>query len=140
MAKKRTRADVAKLTDVCEEAVLQGLPRDRIRALMGKAAGDERPIGPRALDRYLARVAERHKANPVIGPEEAHDQAIRRAQRMITKLTADGSLKNASAIARWEAHLAKLQGAYPKDAAPARGGARRWLSGLTRVVTGGRTA
>lgn len=106
----RTRAEVLKLMDVCEEAVILELPRHQVRALMGKAAGLPGPMSAKTTADYIARVNQRHAENPLPELVEARERAARRYQKVIAGLVADGRTKNEAAILRWETRLAALRG------------------------------
>lgn len=111
----RPRHEVLRLMDVCEDAILLGLPRYQIRAMLGKAANLPGPMSARTTDHYIARVNQRHQENPLPELAEARAQAVRRCQRMITSLIAQGGdghgrVRNEAAILRWEARLASLRG------------------------------
>jgi hypothetical protein len=113
--KVRTRAEVLKLLDVCEEAILLGLPKYQMRTMLGRAAGLDGPLSSRTTDDYIARVRQRHLDNPLPELEEAREQAVRRCQRMITALIAQGNdgqgrVRNEAAILRWETRLHALRG------------------------------
>lgn len=108
--KSRTRAEVLRLTDVAEEAVILELPIHQIRALLGKAAGLPGLMSRRTTGLYLARVNQRHADNPLPEMVEARERAARRYQKMIAGLVADGRTKNEAAILRWETRLAALRG------------------------------
>ncbi len=114
--KRRSRAEVARLLDVCEEGVLLGLPLYQIRSLMGKAIGRPGPISKKTACDYVARVRARHEANPLPDLAEARLAAERRYQKMIAALVAGGRDKNAAKILAWETRLAALRGMdAPRD-------------------------
>lgn len=130
--KKRSRVEVNRLLDVCEEMVLLGMPRHRIRAALGQAAGLPGPMSTKTTEVYIARVAQRHRDNPLPGLTEAREAAERRYQRMIAELRttigrfaqlpdgrvkyADMILKYENAVLSWENRLAALRGMdAPRD-------------------------
>lgn len=108
--KRRTVAEVQRLTNICDEALSLFTPLDELRRLLGKAAGLDRPMSRRTVDKYIARVNRRHAANPLPSLDKARDGAERRCRRMISRLYADGPVKNSTAIWRWEDRLARLRG------------------------------
>lgn len=113
--KTRPRAEVLRLVDVCEEGVLHRMSKQKIRELLGKAAGLPGPMSSRTTDKYLARVAKRHAENPLPSLEQEREAAARRYLKMIVSLRAGGA-KNADAILRWETRYAALVGMdAPRD-------------------------
>jgi hypothetical protein len=86
------------------------MPKAQLRALLGKTAGKDGPLSSRTTDKYIQRVVRRRQENPLPGLDKSKEDAERRYRRMISRLYADGPVKNSTAIWRWEDRLARLRG------------------------------
>ena len=104
---KRTEAEVQRLLDATEHAMLYRMGRVAIGGVLQKVLGSDQPFPLRTVDDYMRRVRERWEAESKETRGEVKALAVRRIYKTMQALV--GS-KDYRTLLGWDQHLARVQG------------------------------
>lgn len=113
----RSQAQILRLVDALEDAMLLNIPRARYGKVLAIAAlppgagadaqAEAEPLPDRTVDDYVARVTQRWKDDPLPGRRVARQRAIRRHYKRLPVLVSKGLYGE---VDKLERHLSRLEG------------------------------